>query len=59
MDAVGVQALADALGAGHEAGQGRVGGNDVGGSDGFVLVEAPGMEFVDGDDARDLVGRGA
>ena len=54
MYAVSVKAFADALRLGHEACEGGVGRDDVRGGYGFVLIEAPDVQFVDGSYARNL-----
>lgn len=50
-----MQALADSAGSGHEVRHVVVGHDDVGGCDGFLLVETPDVQLVDGLDSGDLL----
>lgn len=56
MYTVCMEALVDRIGQVHEAGHLRIGEDDVGGGDRFLLVEPPDVQFVDGEDAGDLDG---
>jgi hypothetical protein len=49
-----MQTFVDTLGLDHEVGEGIGGCEHVRGGEGFVLREAPGVEFVDGEDAGDV-----
>ena len=57
MNAISVEALADCLREAHEVIQCGLGHDDVGRGEGFALVQAPDVEFVDGEHARDLRAR--
>jgi len=54
MNPVCVQTFIDMFSLDHEVREGVGGCEHVGGGQGFVLREAPGVEFVDGEDAGDV-----
>lgn len=57
MNTVSVKALVDCLREAHKVIQCGLGHDDVGRGEGFALVQAPDVEFVDGEHAGDLRAR--